>query len=51
MMEVTGVSKPFMWQGILNPGPGTLDGAGILQELGHIRHQCGRWCKEAREEG
>lgn len=32
------------------PSPGTLAGAGILQELGHIGHQSGRWCKEASEE-
>lgn len=32
------------------PSPGTLAGAGILQELGHIGHQSGGWCKEASEE-
>jgi hypothetical protein len=32
------------------PIPGTFTGAGILQELGHIGHQRGRWCKEACEE-
>lgn len=32
------------------PIPGTLAGAGILQELGHIGHQRGRWHEEAREE-
>lgn len=32
------------------PIPGTFTGAGILQELGHIGHQCGRWHKEACKE-
>lgn len=32
------------------PIPGTLAGAGILQELGQIGHQRGRWRKEACEQ-
>lgn len=40
----------FSALGVPLPTPGTLAGAGILQELGHIGHQRGRWHEEACEE-